>query len=190
VSTFGCWRTYDPLNDQIPAFLNEGIWENGYEDKYLDIVRSMRPGDRIAIKSSYTQARSAVRAWSYCIGDGNRAIPAITENLNDGNRCGSTGRRWSRFANDFFYTYRGTVWRVLPGEWMADGLIATTFDGTPQTSIASASPYWRERFGWGTRRSARMDEVLRAIADKLLAYRNDHAAPRRHPRDFGARSKA
>jgi 5-methylcytosine-specific restriction protein B len=42
-------------NDQMPRFLSEGIWENGYEDKHLHVVRSMRPGDRIAIKSSYTR---------------------------------------------------------------------------------------------------------------------------------------
>ena len=42
-------------DDQTSRFLAEGIWENGYEDKYLDLVRSMRSGDRIAIKSSYTR---------------------------------------------------------------------------------------------------------------------------------------
>jgi 5-methylcytosine-specific restriction protein B len=42
-------------DDQMPRFLSKGIWENGYEDKYLDIVRFMHPGDRIAIKSSYTR---------------------------------------------------------------------------------------------------------------------------------------
>ena len=41
--------------DQTPRFLREGNWENGHDDKYLDLVRSMRPGDRIAIKAAYTQ---------------------------------------------------------------------------------------------------------------------------------------
>ena len=47
--------SYGGTDDQMPRFLAEGIWENGYDDKLLDVVRSMRPGERIAIKSSYTR---------------------------------------------------------------------------------------------------------------------------------------
>ena len=47
--------SYDRTNDQTPRFLADGIWENGYDDRYLDQVKSMRPGQRIAIKSTYTQ---------------------------------------------------------------------------------------------------------------------------------------
>ena len=39
--------------DQTSRFLGEGIWENGSADKYLDRVRSMRPGEQIAIKAAY-----------------------------------------------------------------------------------------------------------------------------------------
>ena len=45
--------SYGRTDDQTPRFLLEGIWKNGYEDKYVELVRSMRPGDRIAIKSTY-----------------------------------------------------------------------------------------------------------------------------------------
>jgi len=79
---------YGGNDDQAQRFLTEGIWENGYENRYLDVVRSMRPGDRIAIKSSYTR--------KYDLPFDNRgqtvsvmaikAIGTITENLNDGNR--------------------------------------------------------------------------------------------------------
>ena len=47
--------SYGGTDDQTPRFLREGIWENGYDDKYLDLVHSMRPGDRIAIKAAYTR---------------------------------------------------------------------------------------------------------------------------------------
>ena len=47
--------SWDESEDQTPRFLDEGIWENGYDDRYLDEVRSMRPGERIAIKSTYTR---------------------------------------------------------------------------------------------------------------------------------------
>lgn len=52
-----CWfvgAAYEE-GDQTSRFLDEGIWENGYEDRYLDDVKSVQPGDRIAIKSSYTR---------------------------------------------------------------------------------------------------------------------------------------
>ena len=53
-----CWfvgAAYGGTDDQTPRFLQEGIWENGYQDKYLDAVKSIQVGDRIAIKSSYTR---------------------------------------------------------------------------------------------------------------------------------------
>jgi len=41
--------------DQVDTFIAEGIWENGYSDKYLDKLKSVAVGDRIAIKAAYTQ---------------------------------------------------------------------------------------------------------------------------------------
>lgn len=80
--------SYGGTDDQMPRFLSEGIWENGYDDKHLDVVRSMRTGDRIAIKASYTRKHGlpfesrgqAVSVMAI------KAIGTITENLNDGKR--------------------------------------------------------------------------------------------------------
>src|SRR5258708_15001259 len=77
---------YGGADDQTPRFLAEGIWENGYDDKYLDLVRSMRPGDRIAIKSSYTRKHGLPfdnRGQTVSV-MAIKAIGTITENLNDG----------------------------------------------------------------------------------------------------------
>jgi 5-methylcytosine-specific restriction protein B len=41
--------------DQTDRFLAESVWENGYEDRYLDVVRQMRRGDRIVIKASFVR---------------------------------------------------------------------------------------------------------------------------------------
>ncbi|HME72387.1 MAG TPA: winged helix-turn-helix domain-containing protein [Myxococcota bacterium] len=41
--------------DQLPRFRAQGIWENGYEDQFLDLVRSIRPGDQIAVKASFVK---------------------------------------------------------------------------------------------------------------------------------------
>jgi len=45
--------SYGGTDVQLPRFLSVGIWGNGYDDKHLDMIRSMRLGDRIAINSSY-----------------------------------------------------------------------------------------------------------------------------------------
>lgn len=58
ISTQPVWfvgAAYGRKDDQTARFLREGIWENGYDDKHLDLVRSMKVGERIAIKSAYTQ---------------------------------------------------------------------------------------------------------------------------------------
>lgn len=35
---------YDGTDDRTAAFVAEGIWHNGYRDKYNDLVLSMLPG--------------------------------------------------------------------------------------------------------------------------------------------------
>lgn len=57
-ATRPCWfvgAAFSGDDNQTLRFLNDGIWENGYEDKYLDLVKLIQVGDRIAIKSSYTR---------------------------------------------------------------------------------------------------------------------------------------
>lgn len=110
--------TYGGTDDQMPRFLAEGIWENGYDDKLLDVVRSMRPGERIAIKSSYTRKHglpfdSRGRAVSVM---GIKAVGTITENLNDGKQVKVDWAKVEPVREWYFYTHRATIWRVLPGE--------------------------------------------------------------------------
>ncbi len=38
--------------DQTAEFIEKGIWQNGYTDKYLDCVNAIQAGDRIASKSN------------------------------------------------------------------------------------------------------------------------------------------
>ena len=73
-------------DDQSARFLYEGIWENGYTDRYLEQVKSIQPGDRIAIKSTYTRKNGLpfdsrgndVSVMAI------KAIGTVTENLNNG----------------------------------------------------------------------------------------------------------
>ena len=172
--------TYDGNEDQTPRFLQEGIWENGYDDKYLDLVRSMRPGDRIAIKSSYTRKHGLEfdnRGNSVSV-MAIKAIGTITGNMNDGKRVRVDWKAPGSPREWYFYTNRKAVWRVVPGDWAADGLLGFAFDGNPQEiDRFRQAPYWRERFG------PLLDEnrflwtgFYEDVADKLLEHREDRRA--------------
>ena len=180
-ATWFVGASFGGTEDQLPRFLADGIWENGYEDKHLDVVRSMRPGDRIAVKSSYTRKHGLPfdnRGQTVSV-MAIKAIGTITENLNDGRHVRVEWTKLDPAREWYFYTHRGTVWRVLPGEWTADGLIAFAFDGKPQDiERFRNAPYWKERFGSTTpdKRRFGWTKFYEAIADKLLTYRNNRAA--------------
>lgn len=171
--------SYGGTEDQTPRFLEEGIWENGYDDKYLDLVRSMQPGDRIAIKSSFTRKHNlpfdnrgnTVSVMAI------KAIGTITENLNDGKRVRVSWAKQEPQREWYFYTHRGTIWRLVSGagDWGADELIAFTFDGKPQDiNRWRNEPYWHERFGDGQARQRFLwTEFYEAVAEKLLDFRGD-----------------
>ena len=163
--------------DQMPRFLDEGIWENGYKDKHLDLVRSMQPGDRIVIKSSYTRKRDLPfdsRGNSVSV-MAIKAIGTVVENLNDGKRVRVDWIKEDPPREWYFYTNRGTIWRVIPGEWTSDGLLAFTFENKPQDIDRFCNaPYWRERFGSGMDKKRFLwTRFYEAVAEKLLDYRND-----------------
>ncbi len=180
-ATWFVGASFGGTEDQLPRFLADGIWENGYEDKHLDVVRSMRPGDRIAVKSSYTRKHGLPfdnRGQTVSV-MAIKAIGTITENLNDGRHVRVEWTKLDPAREWYFYTHRGTVWRVLPGEWTADGLIAFAFDGKPQDiERFRNAPYWKERFGSTTpdKRRFGWTKFYEAVADKLLTYRNNRAA--------------
>lgn len=170
--------SYGGNDDQMPRFLAEGIWENGYDDKLLDVVRSMRPGERIAIKSSYTRKHglpfdSRGRAVSVM---GIKAVGTITENLNDGKRVKVNWAKVEPVREWYFYTHRATIWRVLPGEWMNEALIAFAFEGKPQdVDRFRNEPFWRERYGTTSPEKQRFEwtDFYEAVAEKLLAHADD-----------------
>ena len=124
--------------DHTERFLKEGIWENGYKDKYLDQVRSMHPGDRIAIKATYPRKSDlpfdnlgkAVSVMAI------KAVGTVTENPGDGRRVRVDWTRLEPAREWYFYTYRRTVWEVWPGKgtipWAADALIQFAFTGQSQ----------------------------------------------------------
>ena len=170
--------TYGRTNDQTARFLREGLWENGYHDRHLDEVRSIQPGDRIAIKATYVR--------KYNLPFDNRGLPVsvmaikatgtVRENMGDGRQVKvawipvDPSREW------YFYTYRGTVWRVSPGRWANNELIRFAFEGNDQDTDAFRNDnYWKDRFGDQSEPDPRFawTDFYSEFADKLLAYRSD-----------------
>ncbi len=169
---------YGGRDDQMPRFLAEGIWENGYDDKYTDLVKSMQPGEKIAIKAAYTRKRGLdFNEHSHTVSVmAIKATGVITENLNDGKRVKVNWNTVEPLREWYFYTNRGTIWRVMPGGWERDALIEFTFEGKSQDiSKFCNAPFWRERFGSRAATESRFPwtSFYVSIADKLLNYRRD-----------------
>ncbi len=107
------WDDRDPA-DQTGHFLAEGIWENGFQDRYINDVFSMRVNDRIAIKAVSTQRKDlpfdprgqTVSRMTI------KAVGTIVANRADGRTVevewdpDFTEKSW------YFYTNRRTVWRL------------------------------------------------------------------------------
>lgn len=141
--------TWGADGDQLERFLREGIWENGYEDQFVDKVKQMRPGERIAAKSTFVrrynlpfdnhgQPVSAMRI---------KATGTILSNPGDGRvvrvAWDSVGeqREW------YFWTHRYTLTGLKPSDDYRQKLIAFAFRDTPQDhAYWLEEPYWVKRY--------------------------------------------
>lgn len=140
----------DGEGDQMPRFLKEGIWQNGYEDKFAEQVNKMKAGDRIAIKASFARKHDApfdnkgktVSAMKI------KAIGTVTGNHGDGRTVDVAWEPLTEPREWYFYTYRATITRArVEDEVLARRLVAFTFDGAQQDyAFFMAQPYWRDRF--------------------------------------------
>ncbi len=150
-----CWfvgAVYGGTDDQTARFLRERIWENGYDDRYLDEVKAMRPGDRIAVKAVFAQKRNLPfpnPGESTVGGMYIKAIGVVTDNPGNGLYIGvdwtpvNPPRAW------YFAQFRQTVHQIMPGtSWETDALIDFTFNHKPQDfNQFRNAPKWREKFG-------------------------------------------
>ncbi|NOQ52647.1 MAG: AAA family ATPase, partial [Desulfuromonadaceae bacterium] len=180
VGTRACWfvgASYGGTEDQTTRFYKDGIWECN-STKHLEDIKSMRVGDHIAIKATYTRKRNlpfdnrgkTVSVMSI------KAIGTITENLGDGQRVIVDWTPFEKPREWYFYTYRAIVWRVLPGDWTNDALIAFAFDDKPQDLYRFRNaPYWKERFGDRLVDKSRFQwsNFYEAVADKLRAFKEN-----------------
>jgi 5-methylcytosine-specific restriction protein B len=174
--------SFGKKEDQTQRFITEGIWEVRNPTPHESAqVRSMKPGDRIAIKASYVRKRELpfdnrghpVSVFSI------KAVGTILSNPQDGERVVVDWRSdWST-REWYFYTYRATIWRVVPDDWKTQNLIAFAFEGAPQEIDRFCNaPYWHERFGIAAPEDRRFvwTRFYEAIADALLEYRRNRLA--------------
>ena len=135
--------------DQTERFLSERVWQNGYEDRFTDQVRKIRPGDRIAIKASFVKRHNLL----FDVGGKPvsvmriKAVGTVLENLGDGEtirvdwKLSHSAREW------FFYTYRTTLNEADPNDELARQLILFTFGDAPQDyKFWLGHPYWANRY--------------------------------------------
>ncbi len=140
------WNSDEPP-DQTEKFVSQGIWQNGYTEKFTDLVRQMKVGDRIAIKAASTQkdglpfdnrgktvSRNLIKATG-----------TITRNRGDGR---TVDVEWDPLPKEprdwYFYTGRATVWRLRKDNEFAQRLIRFVFYGDKQDYAFFVHKWWDE----------------------------------------------
>lgn len=118
-------------NDFSDNYIDSGIWVNGWDDKFIDTVNSISVGDRIVIKSTFTQKKNlpfenhgkTVGAMKI------KAIGVVSENPQDGKNIKV---EWTRLdPAKIWYgpgTLRETIHRVAATDgYVKKQLLAFTF---------------------------------------------------------------
>src|SRR5208283_3098933 len=136
-------------DDQLARFLEQGVWENGYEDQLLDLVRGIKAGDQIAIKASFVKKRVPFDVGGKPVSVMRiKATGTVLDNAGDGRTVKVAWDPTAEPRDWYFYTYRTTI--VEADIETEDGrrLIDFTFRGAPQDyAWWLAQPYWLEKYG-------------------------------------------
>ncbi len=169
--------TPGPETEEHRRFLSENIWEIPSKTKVspnelTQQVRSMKPGDRIALK--------AIR---YCIDDAPfnsrgrwvitmdiYAVGTVQEASEDGRGIKVAWTPLEKPKPWYLYVGLYPIWKPPVKDWMAQALIDFAFHEVPQPIDRMRNhPYWAERFGdhyhWVP--------FYMEMATSLLKYRND-----------------
>ena len=142
-------------DDQTERFLRDGVWEGGPVERWGEVIETIRPGDRIAMKSTYTR-KNGLRfdnRGEFVSVMAIKATGVVAENLGNGRRLKvdwtpvNPPREW------YFYTERNTVWRVMPesgtwNEWYATSLIQFAFEGEDQDVSGFLNSGWGDKYGY------------------------------------------
>ncbi len=96
-------------DEQAQRFFDEGVWENGHEEKFIDIVNSTNAGDIIFLKSTYSEkSKSYLRI---------KGVGQVTENPNTGTELTVDWKIRDIEVNiKQLGKYRKTYARVMPND--------------------------------------------------------------------------
>ena len=135
------WLVGSILNgvDKADEFIQNGIWENGYDDNYIQRVKSVNIGDKIAIKSSYTKTKNlpfdnqnkAVAVMKI------KAIGKVVNNLKDGKKLEVSWDSEFKPKEVFGFTYRNTFSKINKEKWQEP--IKWIFENKEQDNFFSFS---------------------------------------------------
>jgi 5-methylcytosine-specific restriction protein B len=126
--------SYGSTDDQTELFLKKGIWKNGDDDKFLDKVKEIKVGDKIAIKSVYTQTYDLPfdNANKMASVMDIKAIGVVTKNFNDGITLNVDWQSDYQKRTWYTYTYQPRIWQVFPTKWQRKALIDFAFNNAVQ----------------------------------------------------------
>lgn len=137
--------------DETDHFINEGIWQIDADEKYLDVIKTISAGDKIAIKSTSLQyknipfdvGKKPVSVMSI------KAIGTVTKNYGDGKKLDVAWEKLTPPKYWYFFTFIPRVWKVesKPDDWMYQALLDFTFADKPQDYKRFVdSPFWKDRY--------------------------------------------
>ena len=140
---------WNRADDQTERFYSEGIWQNGYHNKYTEQVARMRPGDRIAIKSTYVRKyrlpfdNQEMPVSCMLI----KAIGTVTEATKDSRTVKVDWQPLDEPREWYFYTYLITVVEAKMSNEHARRLIQFAFgDHKQDYEFWLRQPYWAKRY--------------------------------------------
>lgn len=122
--------------DFSDMYIAEGCWENRWDSKFTDVVKSVQVGDKIALKSAYTKKRGLpFNNHGKTVGVmGIKAVGVVTDNPKDGKNLKIN---WTRVEPIKEWYGKGVLRATIHKVNAEDGLIKKlllrfTFDGDMQ----------------------------------------------------------
>ena len=160
--------------DQTERFIKMGIWENGYENKFLNIVRSISVGDQVAIKSTYNLKNNLPfnnKGQPVSVME-IKAIGIVTKNHQDGKLLEIDWQQTNLNKKWYFFTNLASIWRVKDDYWLSKQLIDFAFYDKPQDiDYFRNAPYWKSHYGdESNNQFFRWIPFYEEIADNLSVY--------------------
>lgn len=122
--------------DFSETYIAEGRWENGWDSKFIDVVKSVQVGDKIALKSSYTKKKGLpFNNNGKTVGVmGIKAIGVVTENPGDGKNLKVDWKKVDPIREWYGKgVLRATIHRISAEDGLMKKLLLQfTFDGANQ----------------------------------------------------------